>query len=249
MLVRRHFAYLGVSDSLLSLLIWGHIGPADVAELVDVLSRAESKQRDALVQLQALQAVEEDSLRAWAQFMERTIERSRAVTRREAIVRPSGTIGMIVSGFYGVVPVEYPTAIFASRDDACTWLRVPKAQRRVIASLSERVLAEARATPDTLYQLRELLAAQPARGTIVSVARALGTTERTLQRRLGEAGTSFERELGAARVAAAKTLLLRSGMAMKEIAHEVGLPSASRLSQLFAVHERTSPTEWRRSRV
>lgn len=243
---RAHFAYIGASDMLLSLVIWGHIGPSDVAELIDVLTiGAKSKRRDALVQMQALRGVDEESLRGLSRFMAQSLERSHSVTRREAIVRPAGTMGMIVAGFYGVVPVKYPTAIFTERDDALAWLRVPARARRQLAADSDALLLSASSRSDVVYRTRELLAGAPKTSDIAIVAARVGVSARTLQRRLAEADTSFERELGLARLTAAKNLLLRTTAPIKEVAHEVGLPNASRLSQLFAEHEGTSPREWR----
>lgn len=249
MLRRGHFAYLGASPQLLSLVIWGHVGGSDVEELAAVLGAAAAHpvRRDALVQTQDMTGVDEVSLRAWSRFMAGTLDRSEAVTRREAVVRPSGTIGMIVAGFYGVVEVRYPTAIFAERGAALAWLRAPaRAQARIEAE-SDRLVEEARTTPDLLYRLRELLAGRAGKADLALAARELAVSARTLQRRLGESDTSFERELALARVAAAKNLLLRTTLAVKSIALEVGLPSASRLSQLFAAHEQATPSGWRRA--
>jgi AraC-like DNA-binding protein len=244
---RGHFAYLGASPTFLSLLIWGHVGASDVDELIAVLAAAATRpvRRDALVQTQDLTGVDEVGLRAWARYMAGSVERSAAVTRREAVVRPSGTVGMLVAGFYGVISVRYPTAIFAERAAALAWLRVPARARARVSATSERLVHEACTTPDLLYRVRELLAGSGGAIDLGAVARALASSPRTVQRRLGESGTSFERELARARVAAAKTLLLRTTLAVKSIAHEVGLPSASRLSQLFAAHEGQSPSAWR----
>ena len=244
---RSHFVYIGVSRTLLSLVIWGHIHQRDVDELIEVLTLlgARASRRDALLQMQAVTGVDEESLRALARFMATNEKRSRAVTRREAIVRPSGTMGMIVSGFYGVVPARYPTAIFSDRNEACAWLKVPASLRARLAAASDGAIASGHGCSDLGYQLREYLAAKPSSNDIDAVARQLHTSPRTLQRRLVEIETSFEREVGLARVAAAKNLLLRSSLAVKEIAHEVGLPSASRLTQLFTDHARTTPSKWR----
>ena len=245
---RSHFAYVGASPTLLSLVIWGHVGERDVVELVAVLGAAAGRpvRRDALVQTQAMTGVDEVGLRAWAQYMAATLHRSAAVTRREAVVRPSGTVGMLVAGFYGVINVRYPTAIFAERDAALAWLGAPARARARLEAASDGMIEEARTTGDVLYRVREQLAASGGNADLPGAARALGQSPRTLQRRLAENGTSFERELALARVAAAKTLLLRTTLPVKTIAHEVGLPSASRLSQLFAAHVGASPSAWRR---
>jgi hypothetical protein len=49
--------------------------------------------------------------------------------------------------------------------------------------------------PDELRALRAWLDGSLATATLAAAASALATTPRTLQRRLGEAATSFQREL------------------------------------------------------
>ncbi len=90
-LSRPHFAYIGASDALLSLVIWGHVADRDVDELIVTLTvgAQKPKRRDALLQMQAISGVDEASLRTLARFMESTIDRSHAATNREAIVRPT----------------------------------------------------------------------------------------------------------------------------------------------------------------
>ena len=61
----------------------------------------------------------------------------------------------------------------------------------------------------------------------------MGTSARTLQRRLSETKTTFQKETGDIRVAAAKRLMLTSKAPLSDIALDVGCASQQHFSALF----------------
>jgi AraC-like DNA-binding protein len=77
------------------------------------------------------------------------------------------------------------------------------------------------------------------------VARELGMSERTLQRRLKEAGTSFQAELNAVQVRMAQSLLRETDMKLTAVAVEVGCASLQHFSSLFRKLVGDSPSAWR----
>jgi AraC-like DNA-binding protein len=78
------------------------------------------------------------------------------------------------------------------------------------------------------------------------LAETLGTTPRTLQRRLGEAGTSYARVLGEARFEVATRLLARDDLEVREVAREVGYRDAAHLTRAFRRWSGMTPSELRR---
>jgi AraC-like DNA-binding protein len=76
----------------------------------------------------------------------------------------------------------------------------------------------------------------------------LGISERTLQRKLGEAGTGYLNELAEARVRAARRLLLESDAPLTAIAYDVGCASLQHFSALFRKRTGESPSAFRRKR-
>ncbi len=244
---RTHFAYLGASATLLSPVMWGHIGKRDMGELMEVLvaSGRRAVQRDAIVQMQGVVGIEEEGLRELAAFMQQTVQRGRAVTTREAVVRPGGTIGMLIAGFYEVIRPLYPVQLCASLEEALDWLGTDAETRAWLIENSDAERERGARTNDVAYQVREHLATHVRDVTLASVAADLKVPLRTLQRRLRDAGVRFEDEVGRARLAMAKNLLLRTEYDVKRIALEVGCASPSRLTQLFRALEGTTPTAWR----
>ncbi|MBA2539575.1 MAG: helix-turn-helix transcriptional regulator [Deltaproteobacteria bacterium] len=108
------------------------------------------------------------------------------------------------------------------------------------------MFAEVAGTPQFVNALRVKLAADLT-VTLDGAARALGVSSRTLQRRLHDGDTTFQRELEAERVRAAKRLMLETDAKLDAIARDVGCASGTHLAALFRRLENCSPREWRRT--
>ena len=98
--------------------------------------------------------------------------------------------------------------------------------------------------PDQVKQtLKPLLAGQ--RPTIQEVARGLNLSARTLQRRLAEAGVTFQLVLKEARRELARHYLLQSSLELNETAYLLGYENANSFFRAFHHWEGTSPGQWR----
>lgn len=93
--------------------------------------------------------------------------------------------------------------------------------------------------------LRHAVAASPGRPTLARVARTLGLSARSLQRRLRALGTTFQAESGAARVREAQAMMLTSDASLTAIAFDVGCASTQHFSTLFRRVTGQSPSAWR----
>jgi len=91
--------------------------------------------------------------------------------------------------------------------------------------------------------LKRLLAGQ--RPTIQEVAQELNLSARTLQRRLTEAGVTFQQVLEEARRELARHYLLQSSLELNETAYLLGYESANSFFRAFHHWEGTSPGQWR----
>jgi len=94
--------------------------------------------------------------------------------------------------------------------------------------------------------LKPLLAGQ--RPSILEVARELNLSARTLQRRLTEAGLTFQQVLEEARRELARHYLLQSSLELNEAAYLLGYESANSFFRAFRHWEGTSPGQWRDDR-
>lgn len=83
------------------------------------------------------------------------------------------------------------------------------------------------------------------RPSLAAVARRLAVSDRTLQRRLDECGTSFQRELAGVRRTTASRLLANTELDPVAIAMLLGFAEPNSFSRAFRAWERTTPLRWR----
>lgn len=94
--------------------------------------------------------------------------------------------------------------------------------------------------------IKRMLAGQ--RPTIDNVARQLGMSSRTLQRRLTDSGITFQRLLDESRRELAHHYLAQSSLELNETAYLLGYEDANSFFRAFQHWEGTSPGQWRRHR-
>jgi AraC-like DNA-binding protein len=115
---------------------------------------------------------------------------------------------------------------------------------------TERETTEALFPPverDLLIELRRALRASVLRGdvSVGAIARQLGTSGRSLQRRLGERRTTFQEQLDEARKAVALALLGEHGSSVKHAALTAGFSQVAAFSRAFRRWTGQSPAEYR----
>jgi AraC-like DNA-binding protein len=84
-----------------------------------------------------------------------------------------------------------------------------------------------------------------ARPAIAEIAKSLGMSARTMQRRLGELGTKYQDVLDDVRRRSARRLLANTDLAMGEIAFVLGFEEVNSFMRAFHAWERTTPAKWR----
>jgi AraC-like DNA-binding protein len=220
------------------IVFFGRPDREDATSLIRVfLVELEAPRHPVLVDALALEGIDPGAFEQFQIFARENLERSREKVERLALVLPRGVSGAVVAGFYGVLGAPCEIQTFEARSNALGWLGVDLDL--------EDAIAEARGLPPLLGQLRAHLKNQLADAEIARAALNLGVSERTLQRRLTEAGTSFVKELQIARVDEAKRRLIESDDAITSIAIECGFASSQHFSRQFRTVAGVSPTEFR----
>jgi AraC-like DNA-binding protein len=114
----------------------------------------------------------------------------------------------------------------------------------------ERALEERRAQSSISEQvkwiLKRLLAGS--RPEISAVARELGLSDRTLQRRIVDDGASFRELLLEARKELARAYLTRPEIDIEEVAYLLGYEDANSFYRAFRTWEGTTPAHWKSAR-
>ena len=164
-----------------------------------------------------------------------------------ALIRPHGLDGAAVAGAFEVLPRPYPVRVFADAASGYAWLRgeAGGADWPEDPAFLSALHAEASGTPALIANLRALIDRHLVGLAVADAAKRLGVSERTLQRKLGELGTTFQDEVGEARLRAAKKLLVTTDRALTAIALDIGFSSLQHFGSQFRQREGLSPSEYR----
>jgi AraC-like DNA-binding protein len=223
--------------------LWGRPTEADIRRLVPLLAlELTAAPHGSLVDVRRLEAGDPRAFAVLTKYLRTNWAAFAKQVTRLALVRPAGLLGATVAGFYQVAGAPYPVRVFDDLERATTWLRA-----RELATVLETAAAGASGMSPLVIALRRWLDGHVAGASLGRAARAVGRAPRSLQRDLEGAGSSFQRELDAARMRIAKQLLAETDSPLTEIAYDIGCASPQHFSTLFRRVEGTTPTAWRRS--
>jgi len=96
---------------------------------------------------------------------------------------------------------------------------------------------------DVRVALSELMCGT--RPAIAKIAKSLGMSARTMQRRLGELGTTYQDVLDAVRRRSARRLLASTDLGIGELAFLLGFEEVNSFMRAFHAWEGTTPAKWR----
>lgn len=202
---------------------------------------------DVVIDVAALEGLDVESFQHLSAYMTMAASFAPRV-RRVSIVRPEGLMGAFVAGIYHDVAVteRYRLGLFGDRTEAMQWLENPSSS--AAGTELDEILATVRGTPTVLLELRRRLAEDPGAPVIDRVAKELGLSGRSLQRRLAELGTSFRAEVDRARLRMAEALLSSRDDKIEVIARRLGYASASQFGARFRRITGETPGEFRARR-
>jgi len=246
-LTGENFLHWYASRELCGFILWGIPGETQIQRLTQVLDveLAPAAPHLSLVDARRVEAPDPHGLSVLVKYMAPRISGFSQTVKRQALVRPEGLTGAVVGGFYSLVSSGYPTRAFADPGEALAWLNHPDEEARALVNeLNDLVMRQQGQTP-LLGELHRVLRHRLVDASLTDVSRQLGMSERTLQRRLREAGTSFQSELNTVQVRTAQTLLLESDAKLTSVAVEVGCASLQHFSGLFRKMTGESPSAWR----
>ena len=113
---------------------------------------------------------------------------------------------------------------------------------------AERLLSRrAQYQPTIVDQVRAAIVRNLAqdRVRLAAIAEELGLSPRTLQRKLSEAGASYQAVLDGARFALAQDYLRQPGLSLADIAFLLGYQEQSAFTHAFKEWSGTNPGAWR----
>jgi AraC-like DNA-binding protein len=227
--------------------LWDQPSSEEIAALVHVFDVGFVLGRNqpyvSLVDCTGLRLVDGAAFAALTDYMQSRKGDHHRWLKRQAVVRPGGMVGTIVSGFLEVLEYRVPVRVFNERGVALDWLL--DGNGAPIAAELERRVARARQVAPVVRELQTLLEEQPSLD-VAGAARALARSARTLQRQLDEAGTTFRAQSTEVRLGRAERLLAETDQKITAIAVELGYESPQHFARVFRAHAGVTPLAWRR---
>jgi AraC-like DNA-binding protein len=241
------FLHWYASADLCGFIVWQRADEPFIRRLVQVLDveRTPHAPHLSLVDLRRLESPDPSAFHLFVNYMRQREKDFAASVKRQALVRPEGIIGAVVGGFYNLLSPSYPSRVFTDSNEALAWLGVTMGQAASLQVELDQLVAEATNQPPLLQNLHRVLRTRLVDSSLTETAREMGMSERTLQRRLKEANTSFQTELNAVQVRTAQQLLMETDMKLTAVAVEVGCASLQHFSSLFRKLVGESPSTWR----
>lgn len=242
--VGNTFIHFCKAPELWGVQLWGRPIQEDMLELSRSLLLELSPPaipHASLVDASRLVGVDTEAFGCLDAYVRAQFEPLGKMVQRLALVRPSGVEGAVVAGFFQVLPRPYPVRVFDRAPEALAWLDRPLDFCQELT----RAYLEATRTSPLVTSLRAYLEAHLPEASICAAAKVLSTSERTLQRKLSEVGTTFLDELSAARLRVAQRLLLDTDAPLTRIAFDVGCSSLQHFSAFFRKQTGESPSAWR----
>jgi AraC-like DNA-binding protein len=138
--------------------------------------------------------------------------------------------------------VELPTALLdmpiVSRDSMLF---------SVLDGQAEKLEASRPAKRDLLTDVRAAIrsALDDGQPELATVAKTLGTSARTLQRRLGEERTTFQAVVDGVREELARSLIANEKLSLGDVAYLLGFSEISAFTRAFKRWTGTTPSRWR----
>lgn len=221
---------------VLGVTVWGN---PEVDAIADVELGTD---RVLLLDLELLETIERDTFEAVHRWMRANRSRlTSAIAHIVVIVPADAFAASLVAGYATVCGISPRLDLVHTIAEAEQQLGV-----RVANALGERRAAIAVGQHHT-RRVARALDRDPALD-IETLARQLCMTDRTLQRRLADEGTSFSTQARMAKLRRAKHLLGTTDEAVAGIAYAVGCRTSQHFAELFKAGTGMTPSQWRQRR-
>lgn len=244
-IVGERWLVFHLRDDVAGLVMWGAPAVIDVQPLFEIFRAFDSPLGRPLPRyfdIRRLTNAEQVVITELMRFVgEHVVELGRIFTAI-ACVHQGGVGQAITEGIRLLAGLDFQWAGFASPTAALAWLGRSDAAN--IDAELEALIAAATGGGLVLHDVRAYCAARLANVRIEDCARSLNTSTRSLQRRLGAHGTSFQRVLNEERIVRAKQALSASERPISDVAREVGV-DARYLTTVFRRFVGCSPLAWR----
>ena len=243
--VGRHFFIWCRALDFTGSVLWGRPEERDTTEIAGIWRELHPRMQsfDVVTDGSRIESIDAAAFDVLIRSLRDKLPTYARTIRRQAIVHPPGLPGAAIAGLLPTIGSYYQWRIFPEPRDGFAWL-----DRADGAATCDEVTALAERTTGVSPWRRvlgELLRRTPDDVTLAAAARRMGRSERSLQRDLQRAGTSFRAELEAARVELARALLVDTDLKIDAVARKVGCASAAHFATMFRRVGGETPSAYR----
>jgi AraC-like DNA-binding protein len=234
------------SHALSGLVLWGSPTDADTDMVQGALAAGRSdgiRPCPMLVDLRRFTSVDLRVFLKLSRILMMCVDVHRAEDTRRALITPAGPAGEVVASLLVTARHGSTLRTFETVQEGLCWMGV---QDPILLNDLELIPRIHSPGSSLLPALRGLLERNPG-STASELARALGMSQRTLQRRLRESFSSLQQEVTEAHLRIAKKLMTETTQPLKWIALEAGYGSPQHFSSAFRAQVGISPRRWRAS--
>jgi len=232
------------SGVLAGMSFWGYPDYADMALIARAMRAANSLPACHYASIVDLRRLELLDLRVFDKLCSELASHftvCRSIVTRRALLVPKGPSGAQMAELFRSLSRDTSVRSFAHGIDALHWV---ESRDQALLQELDRLPDIASTHTSMIAEVRRLLDERQARRA-EDLARRLGMSQRTLQRRLRYLGTSFQQEVSAAHIRIAKRLMRATDNPLKWIAIESGYASLQHFSSSFRAHVGIAPSRWR----
>lgn len=226
-------------------LVWGRLTDDDAAGLIDAwrMTHALAAPYDFINDFSRIAAIDIVPFERILAYVQKQRQAYVDATRTSVLVRPSGFASTLIAGAFHLFSSSTRWRLVETSEQGFAALGRSDVEA---ARLSvEEIFAAEASTDVEISTLRSLLLRSPSL-TLSQAAKQLKVSERSLQRKLEDAGTNFRKLAAESKLQEAKRLLEGTDEKLAEIARRVGLSSAEQLNKLFRNQMGESPSTIRK---
>lgn len=229
--LHKSFAYWQAEYRCFGSIIWGRPDEADVGEMCaahEVGANPMFAGHASIIDLRALEGVDFLAFDRLLTYLKQRRDAWSPNVSRQVVLHRGGFAHSTVVGMFQFLSPSHKVIFSDDPTNAFALAGVTD----VFAEL-EALRTELLDIPDIVRQTRAALEQLPPRSDAAALAKHMNTSERSLQRRLAEAGSSMRDERQHHIMRVSERLLLETELDLDAIAAHVGVSSASQLVRLY----------------
>ncbi len=227
----RHWLYAVFSSDVHAYALWGML---EVEELRGLLrfwndSFKTMKAHAILADVRHLTFVSPQAFALLLDYFRSNENQLRKMVLDSCVVHDSTLTGAVAAGFFGITAAPFPFSMTTDMSAAARSLGLSTSDLSEYETRRCVVQSDA----DVVSRLQHILEHNLLHVDSARLAKLLGFSERSMQRKLRDRGTSLSEQVSHARIERARAILETTGASVTEVAFAVGFRSLEHFSRSF----------------